>query len=113
MHFQAIVTCIVYRVHCYTSDKEGVKTLRVYNLVSDFSRALTDKEDRHTMGNSRSSLQLQPEDLAVVQEETGFTPQQIERLYSRYIEQPSQQIERLYSRYRMVPPQQIERLYSK
>jgi hypothetical protein len=35
------------------------------------------------MGNSRSSLQLQPEDLAVVQEETGFTPQQIERLYSR------------------------------
>jgi len=36
------------------------------------------------MGNSRSSLQLQPEDLAVVQEETGFTPQQIERLYSRF-----------------------------
>lgn len=36
------------------------------------------------MGNSRSSLQLQPEDLALVQEETGFTPQQIERLYSRF-----------------------------
>ena len=35
------------------------------------------------MGNSRSSEQLQPEDLSTVQEETGFTPQQIERLYSR------------------------------
>jgi len=36
------------------------------------------------MGNSRSSVQLQAEDLAVVQQETGFTPQQIERLYSRF-----------------------------
>ena len=49
------------------------------------------------MGNSRSSLQLQPEDLALVQEETGFTPQQIERLYSRYRVQTLQQIERLYT----------------
>jgi len=36
------------------------------------------------MGNSRSSVQLQAEDLALVQHETGFTPQQIERLYSRF-----------------------------
>ena len=37
------------------------------------------------MGISRSSLQLQPDDLVAVQNETGFTPHQIERLYSRYI----------------------------
>ena len=49
------------------------------------------------MGNSRSSLQLQPEDLALVQEETGFTPQQIERLYSRYRVQTLQQMVRLYT----------------
>ena len=36
------------------------------------------------MGNSRSSEQLQPEDLNNVEQETGFTPQQIEKLYSRY-----------------------------
>jgi len=36
------------------------------------------------MGNSRSSLQLQAEDLALIQHETGFTSHQIERLYSRY-----------------------------
>ena len=49
------------------------------------------------MGNSRSSLQLQPEDLALVQEETGFTPQQIERLYSRYRVQTLQQMVRLFT----------------
>ncbi|XP_023323499.1 calcineurin B homologous protein 1 [Eurytemora carolleeae] len=36
------------------------------------------------MGNSRSGLQLQAEDLIAVQNETGFTPHQIERLYSRF-----------------------------
>jgi len=36
------------------------------------------------MGNSRSSLQLQPEDVQTIQDETGFTNQQIERLYSRF-----------------------------
>jgi len=36
------------------------------------------------MGNSRSSLQLQQSDLIAIQEETGFTPQQVERLYSRF-----------------------------
>jgi len=36
------------------------------------------------MGNSRSSEQLQPEDLNNVEQETGYTPQQIERLYSRF-----------------------------
>ena len=36
------------------------------------------------MGNSRSSLQLQPEDITAIQDETGFNPNQIERLYSRW-----------------------------
>jgi calcineurin B family protein 1 len=36
------------------------------------------------MGISRSTLQLQPDELQAVQNETGFTPQQIERLYSRF-----------------------------
>merc|ERR1712013_167389 len=36
------------------------------------------------MGNSRSSLQLQPEEIEAITEETGFTKQQIERLYSRF-----------------------------
>merc|ERR1711950_61430 len=37
-----------------------------------------------TMGNSRSSLQLQPEDIEAIQEETGFNNNQIDRLYSRF-----------------------------
>ena len=37
------------------------------------------------MGNSRSSLQLQPEDITAIQEETGFNQNQIERLYSRWV----------------------------
>jgi hypothetical protein len=36
------------------------------------------------MGNSRSSLQLQPEEIEEITEETGFTKQQIERLYARF-----------------------------
>merc|ERR1712151_1014599 len=36
------------------------------------------------MGNTRSSLQLQPEEIEAITEETGFTKQQIERLYSRF-----------------------------
>merc|ERR1712123_76180 len=36
------------------------------------------------MGNSRSSLQLQPEEIEAITEETGFTQQQIERLYTRF-----------------------------
>jgi len=35
------------------------------------------------MGN-KSSLLLRPEEIAQIQEETGFTPNQIERLYSRF-----------------------------
>ncbi|XP_067011940.1 calcineurin B homologous protein 1 [Anabrus simplex] len=35
------------------------------------------------MGN-KSSLLLQEEEIAQIQEETGFTPNQIERLYSRF-----------------------------
>lgn len=35
------------------------------------------------MGN-RSSLLLRAEEIAQIQEETGFTPKQIERLYSRF-----------------------------
>merc|ERR1711913_274365 len=45
-------------------------------------------QSRHTtnttMGNSRSSLQLQPEEIEAITEETGFTKQQIERLYARF-----------------------------
>jgi len=37
------------------------------------------------MGNSKSSLQLQPEDISVIQEETGFNQRQIERLYCRFL----------------------------
>merc|ERR1712183_871138 len=36
------------------------------------------------MGNSRSSLQLQEEDINTIQAETGFNQNQIERLYSRF-----------------------------
>lgn len=36
------------------------------------------------MGNSRSSLQLQEEDINTIQAETGFNQNQIERLYSRW-----------------------------
>merc|ERR1712212_720954 len=36
------------------------------------------------MGNSRSSLQLQPEEINEITAETGFTKQQIERLYARF-----------------------------
>ena len=36
------------------------------------------------MGNSRSSLQLQPEVIEAIQEETGFNNNQIDRLYSRF-----------------------------
>ena len=39
------------------------------------------------MGNSRSSLQLQPEDITAIQDETGFNQNQIERLYSRSVTQ--------------------------
>merc|ERR1711913_106833 len=45
-------------------------------------------QSRHTtnttMGNSRSSLQLQPEEIEAITEETGFTKQQIERLYATW-----------------------------
>jgi len=36
------------------------------------------------MGNSRSSLQLQQEEIIEIENETGFTRPQIERLYSRF-----------------------------
>merc|ERR1711962_1052847 len=36
------------------------------------------------MGNSRSSLQLQQEEIDEITSETGFTKQQIERLYARF-----------------------------
>jgi len=36
------------------------------------------------MGNNRSSMQLRQEDVQAIQDETGFPPQQIERLYTRY-----------------------------
>merc|ERR1712123_17650 len=36
------------------------------------------------MGNSRSSLQLQQDEIDEITDETGFTRQQIERLYARF-----------------------------
>jgi len=36
------------------------------------------------MGNSRSSVQLQHDDINSIREETGFTASQIERLFSRF-----------------------------
>ena len=36
------------------------------------------------MGNSRSTLQLQQEEIDEITDETGFTKQQIERLYARF-----------------------------
>jgi len=36
------------------------------------------------MGNSRSALQLQEEEIAGIEQETGFTRSQIERLYARF-----------------------------
>jgi len=36
------------------------------------------------MGNTRSSLQLQEEDIKAIQDDTGFNQNQIERLYSRF-----------------------------
>jgi len=43
------------------------------------------------MGNSRSSLLLQEEDIRQLEEETGFTANQIERLYSRFTSLDKQQ----------------------
>ena len=37
-----------------------------------------------TMGNSRSTFQLRPEEIGEITAETGFTKQQIERLYARF-----------------------------
>lgn len=43
------------------------------------------------MGNSRSSILLQEENIRQIEEETGFTANQIERLYSRFISLDKQQ----------------------
>ncbi|TRY73369.1 hypothetical protein TCAL_01567 [Tigriopus californicus] len=43
------------------------------------------------MGNSRSSLQLPEEDIANISKETGFTANQIERLWSRFSSLDKQQ----------------------
>merc|ERR1711971_32935 len=37
------------------------------------------------MGNSRSSLHLQPDELDAIQDETGFSQKQIESLYARFL----------------------------
>merc|ERR1712227_756839 len=42
------------------------------------------ESSKYRMGNSRSSLQLQAEDIEAIQEETGFNNNQIDRLYSRF-----------------------------
>ena len=36
------------------------------------------------MGNSRSSFNLQQEEVMLIEDKTGFTKPQIERLYSRF-----------------------------
>merc|ERR1712038_2135560 len=46
---------------------------------------------RQKMGNFRSSLQLQEENIAQIEEETGFTGNQIERLWSRFSSLDKQQ----------------------
>jgi len=46
---------------------------------------------RSKMGNSRSSLQLQQENIEQISEETGFTANQIERLWSRFTSLDKQQ----------------------
>lgn len=46
---------------------------------------------RLKMGNSRSSLQLQQENIEQISEETGFTANQIERLWSRFTSLDKQQ----------------------
>ena len=61
-----------------TVSRQAVATLRT--LISTLT-LYTDTH--HVMGNSRSSLQLQPEDITAIQDETGFNQNQIERLYSR------------------------------
>jgi len=43
------------------------------------------------MGNYRSSLQLQEENIAQISEQTGFTSNQIQRLYSRFSSLDKQQ----------------------
>jgi len=43
------------------------------------------------MGNFRSSLQLQEENIAQISEQTGFTSNQIQRLYSRFSSLDKQQ----------------------
>merc|ERR1711971_1040131 len=53
----------------------------LYNTTDNHSRL---HSAAAIMGNSRSSLQLQPEDITAIQEETGFNQNQIERLYSRF-----------------------------
>merc|ERR1711970_231903 len=54
-------------------------------LVQSSSTACTVRRYNYTvMGNSRSSLQLQQEEIEEITAETGFTKQQIERLYARF-----------------------------
>merc|ERR1712112_601091 len=61
-----------------------------YTLMSLFPLSITYLTLTHLphsfleMGNSRSSLQLQAEDIEAITVETGFTKQQIERLYARF-----------------------------
>merc|ERR1712055_330865 len=40
---------------------------------------------KNSMGNSRSSLHLQAEELNAIQEETGFSRKQIETLHTRFL----------------------------
>merc|ERR1712029_986465 len=51
----------------------------------------TQRSDNIKMGNFRSSLQLQEENIAQISEETGFTSNQIQRLYSRFSSLDKQQ----------------------
>ncbi|CAK1550438.1 unnamed protein product [Leptosia nina] len=58
--------------------------LNRYTAETNSSRSYTSyTQGRNTMGN-KSSLLLREEEIAQIQEETGFTPNQIERLYSRF-----------------------------
>lgn len=56
---------------------------KVESSCSVSSQRSTSK-DLSGMGNSRSTLNLQQEEIIIIEDETGFTKPQIERLYSRF-----------------------------
>merc|ERR1712241_13250 len=73
---------VVVSVAAVTSHLYSILLSTILNTTDKLS--LSTLHSTAIMGNSRSSLQLQPEDITAIQEETGFNQNQIERLYSRF-----------------------------